>query len=308
MSVDFRKYTHVERMGRTEVCGILDGHVIVQPKLDGSNGCVWCEDGEIRAGSRNRELGQEKDNNNFYNYIINSDDIEVEELRNFLVENPRFIIYGEWMGNVPPFCGKFIGSIKRYLRGGFFIFDVFDVEKGDYVKYDSWSSWLAFYSRKVPVIAEFDNPTNADIESCIEKCGYNLPDGVMGEGIVIKSEPTFRDKYGNIQIAKIVRDEYRQEKSKPKVAPAAGDIEQEFVYKYVTDAFLDKCRNKVEQACGVDSFDYRNKKQMGMMISLAWKDAVDENMFDFVKKKKPVVNFATLNSLISARVRKFLGL
>lgn len=37
--------------------------------------------------------------------------------------------------------------------------------------------------------------------------------------------------------------------------------------------------------CGDDVFDYRNKKHMGMMISLAWKDSVEENVFDFVKKK-----------------------
>ena len=78
--------------------------------------------------------------------------------------------------------------------------------------------------------------------------------------------------------------------------------------KYVTDAFLDKCQNKVLQACGDDAFDYRNKKHMGMMISLAWKDAVEENIFDFIKKKKPTINFGQLNGLINARVRQFLNL
>lgn len=308
MAIEFRKYTHVERIGRDEVAAILDGHVVVQPKLDGSNACVWCVDGEIHAGSRTREVSENKDNANFYNYILNTDDIEVEELRSFLIENPNLIAYGEWLGNCYPFCGKFVGAIKRYLCGGFFIFDVFDIDKGDYVPYHNWSEWLSFYSRKVPAIAEFDNPTMEQIESCIEKNGYNLPDGVLGEGIVIKQEPSLRDQYGNIQIAKIVRDEYKQDKAKPKKVYADGDVEQEFVDKYVTDAFLDKCRNKVLQACGDDAFDYRNKKHMGMFVSLAWSDAVSENVFDFVKKKKPIINFGTLNGLVNARVRQFLNL
>ena len=45
-----------------------------------------------------------------------------------------------------------------------------------------------------------------------------------------------------------------------------------------------------------------------MMINLAWKDSVEENIFDFIKKKKPTVNFGQLNGLVNARVRQFLKL
>ena len=306
MCAQFRKYTHIQKIDRDEVDGILNGHIIVQPKLDGSNSIVYSRDGEVYCGSRSRELTIEKDNAGFDDYILNSDDPEVMELRNFVIENPKYMVYGEWLGGVNG--RRFTGSIKRYIEGGFFVFDVFDIDKGEYVPYSSWSEWLAFYHRKVPVIGEFDNPTEDDIASCLDKCGYNLPDGVLGEGICIKQEPSFRDVYGNIQIAKIVRDEFRQDKSKPKKVYANGDTEQEFVDTYVTDAFLDKCQNKVLQACGDDKFDYRNKKHMGMLISLTWQDAIDENIYDFVKKKKPIINFGTLNGLIAARVRKFLNL
>lgn len=303
---DFRKYTHVERIDRDECVGILQNHIVVQPKLDGSNAVVYMHNGTIECGSRTRELTEDKDNAGFREYILNSDDIEIIELRDFVVAHPDYMIYGEWLSGIDG--RKLTGSIKRYLEGGFFIFDVFDVEQGTYLPYHEWVSALSFYHRVVPLIAEFDNPTNEQIVACIDQNGYNLPEGVLGEGIVIKAEPSFRDAYGNIQIAKIVRDEYKQEKSKPKRVYTDGDTEQEFVDKYVTDAFLDKCQNKVLQACGDDKFDYRNKKHMGMLISLAWKDSVEENIFDFVKKKKPTINFGTLNGLIAARVRKFLNL
>lgn len=308
MSV-FRSYTHVERIDRDECAGILQNHIIIQAKLDGSNSLVYSRDGEVYCGSRTRELSDTKDNANFRNYILTSEDEEVAALREYVLAHPNYIVYGEMLGHVPPYTTKFIGSIKNYLRGGFFIFDVFDTDEGTYLPYHEWEPEIsAFYSRVVPLIAEFDNPTNEQIAECIDKNGYNLPDGVLGEGIVIKAEPSFRDKWGNIQIAKIVRDEYKQDKAKPKKVYADGDVEQEFVDKYVTDAFLDKCRNKVLQVCGDDKFDYRNKKHMGMLISLTWQDAIDENIYDFVKKKKPIINFGTLNGLIAARVRKFLNL
>lgn len=306
---NFRAYTHVERIDRDECAGILQNHIVVQAKLDGSNSLVYSRNGEIYCGSRTRELSDTKDNANFRNYILTSEDEEIATLREYVLAHPNYIVYGEWLGNVAPYTTKFVGSIKRYLEGGFFIFDVFDIDAATYLPYHEWEPEISvFYSRVVPLIAEFDNPTNEQIAECIDKNGYNLPDGVLGEGIVIKAEPSFRDKWGNIQIAKIVRDEYKQDKAKPKKVYADSDVEQEFVDKYVTDAFLDKCRNKVLQACGDDAFDYRNKKHMGMMISLAWKDAVEENIFDFVKKKKPTINFGTLNGLVNARVRKFLNL
>lgn len=306
---DFRKYTHVERIDRDECAGILQNHIIVQPKLDGSNSLVYSRDGEIYTGSRTRELGEDKDNAGFNAYILSSNEPRIVNLRAFVLAHPQYIVYGEWLGNCAPYCGKFVGSIKRYLNGGFYIFDVFDIEQGTYLPYHEWEPMIAaFYDRIVPLIAEFDNPTNEQIAACIDQNGFNLPEGVLGEGIVIKAEPSFRDKWGNIQIAKIVRDEYKQDKSKPKKVYTDGDTEQEFVDKYVTDAFIDKCLNKVLQVCGDDKFDYRNKKHMGMLISLTWQDAVDENIFDFVKKKKPTINFGTLNGLIAARVRKFLNL
>lgn len=224
-----------------------------------------------------------------------------------LFNHENYIIYGEWLGGCEG--SKFLGSIKTYLEGGFFIFDVFDVEAGTYLDYAVWEPMIAaFYHRVVPQIALLDHPTEQEVESYLDKCGFNLPDGALGEGIVIKAQPAFRDVYGNIQIAKIVREEHRENKAKPKKEYTAGEVEQEFVDKYVTAAFMDKCLNKVLQVCGDDKFDYRNKKHMGMLISLTWQDAVDENIFDFVKKKKPTINFGTLNGLIAARIRKFLNL
>lgn len=305
---NYRSYTHLEKVGKADVDGILNGVVSIQSKIDGTNAVVFNHNGQVYCGSRKRELSETSDNAGFRDYILNSDDVEIAALRQFVLDHENYIIYGEYLGG----CDgrKFIGSIKNYLEGGFFIFDVFDVEIGTYLDYAVWEPMIAaFYHRIVPQIALLDHPTEQEVESYLDKCGFNLPDGVLGEGIVIKAQPAFRDVYGNIQIAKIVREEHRENKAKPKKEYTAGEIEQEFVDKYVTAAFMDKCRNKVLQACGADEFDTKNGKMIGMFLNLIVSDAIEEEIYDYIKRKKfPVINFGHLKGSIQSAGRKFLGL
>ena len=53
-----------------ETDGIELGKVYVFPKIDGTNGSVWIDDGIIKAGSRNRELTLDNDNAGFYLSLI----------------------------------------------------------------------------------------------------------------------------------------------------------------------------------------------------------------------------------------------
>ena len=143
MCAQFRKYTHIQKIDRDEVKGILAGHCVVQPKLDGSNSLVYSRNGEIYTGSRTRELGGEKDNAGFDTYIHSSNEPRIVKLRAFVLAHPEYIVYGEWLGNVNPYCGKFIGSIKRYLEGGFYIFDVFSIPDATYLPYNEWEPMIA---------------------------------------------------------------------------------------------------------------------------------------------------------------------
>lgn len=62
----YKSYTHVLRIDKNEVRGILCGDVVVMPKLDGTNACLFMKDGAVHAGSRHREINANKDNANFY--------------------------------------------------------------------------------------------------------------------------------------------------------------------------------------------------------------------------------------------------
>ena len=79
----FVKYQHLEKFGTTEVERIELGECYIFPKIDGTNSSVWIENGEVKAGSRNRELSLEKDNAGFFEWVLKQ-----ENIKNFLLENP----------------------------------------------------------------------------------------------------------------------------------------------------------------------------------------------------------------------------
>lgn len=305
----FKSYTHLERINKVEE--MLDNVVILQPKLDGTCAEVYARNGEVYCGSRSRELKEGKDNANFRNYILNSTDVEIAALRGFVLTHENYIVYGEWIGGIKDFSNKFVGSFKNYKEGGFFVFDVFDIERGDYLDYTEWEPMLSrFYHRIVPVIATLHCPTVDDVVEYIDQCTYNVIDDNPGEGIVIKAQPTARDKFGNVMIGKLVRDEFKRSKSKPKKQYNPSETIAEFVETFVTESFMDKCRNKVLLACGDDEFDTSNKKHVGMFISLVVNDVINEEMFGFLKKKRfnVVIDFSQLRVNIQNVARDFLGL
>ena len=49
--MEYRGYQHIERLGTSEVEGILNGEVYVYPKLDGTNGQAWSDGNTIFVGS-----------------------------------------------------------------------------------------------------------------------------------------------------------------------------------------------------------------------------------------------------------------
>ena len=311
---NYRSYTHLEKLDKDVVKDILHcNHIIIQAKLDGSNACVWdAGDGTVACGSRKRNLSATSDNGGFYNYINTSTDPEVGFLRNFCKDHPDYIVYGEFLG-VPG--QKLLGTIKDYVESGFFIFDVFDASTGEYLPYATWSKFFENnYHRVVPLIADLDHvDSNITIETLIDayadKTNFNMPDGMRGEGLVIKAEPSYRDIYGNIQIGKIVLDEFHARKKQKVKAPAmtADECINAFVENYCTAAFMAKEQNKVMLALGMDEWENKGKC-IGMTIQGCLNELMQEEFWDYFKKHLVVLDLAALKYAIEVKVRKFLGL
>lgn len=69
--MNFKKYQHIEKLGTTEVEGILEGQVSLFYKIDGTNSCIFLkDDNTLGFGSRTRELTLDKDNGGFYASIL----------------------------------------------------------------------------------------------------------------------------------------------------------------------------------------------------------------------------------------------
>ena len=299
--MSYRSYTHVLRIDKDEVAGILSGDVVVMPKLDGTNASLFVKDGVIFAGSRHRQLQEGKDNADFRKSLIEKGEELFPQVLNYLSEHPNHIVYGEWLG-APG--NSFPGYIKSYLNQGFFVFDVYDLDTESYIPYDVYSSAFGDYDNLIPVIGKFHNPTREEIEKCLDNTDYNLAPGSKGEGIVIKNYD-FRDNWGNIQIAKIVRDEYLQEKSTKKVV--AGNNEEAFVNKFCTDAFMSKCQAKVMTILEMEEWE-NNKKTIGIFLNLCLNDLMEEEFWDFFKKKKGEVNLSVISHLTFTVARSYLKL
>lgn len=225
------------------------------------------------------------------------------------------IVYGEWLG-LPG--NKMVGHIKTYLESGFYPFDVKaltteydqdfhsgfaspDAELYRVLQEISGDHFLAPY-------AVFDNPTKEQIVAEIDKNHFDLPDYAIGEGIVIKNYD-FKSKYGHHEFAKIVREEYKQDKAKKKSSVASNaDIEKTIVDMYVTNADMEKCRQKALVLLEREEWE-NESKAIGMFMTMLFRDLVEEEMFDIIKKlHRPTVDFKVLEDNVKRKAKDFLRL
>lgn len=315
--MQFHKYFHVIRYGKPEVDGYLRGHVYVQSKVDGTNAQIYMRDGQIKCGSRTRELTLDNDNGGFYNYVLNSNDNTATAIRDFLAKHQDITVYGEWIGGIRG--AKMLGSIRKYNEGGFYGFDVRrdpeTANENDNVGYLSPDDDVykeiqsALGNHWIPFIAYFDNPTEQEIIDCLDN-HFNLPDDVLAEGIVIKNYD-YRDVYGHHQMAKIVRDEFRENKGHKNKNTVITDIEQSIADEFVTDADMKKMMNKVLIQLDADEFDNRNGKMIGIFLNGIYNDLIQEEIVEILLSKKyrsATINFSILKKAVQEKGRKYIGL
>lgn len=304
----YKSFTHVERLGKEETDGILAGTCYISPKLDGTNAVVWSKDGEVRAGSRTRELTIENDNAGFYAWT-QSEDEEAVKVRELVTGNTHIILYGEFgVGRV--------ANIKDYdteAHNKLWIFDAFDTITQTYLHPDVLKNMCAAFGLENYVLpsVKIENPTQEQIKDLAERNHFLLTNANhAGEGMVIRN-PNFRNKWGNYVIAKFVRDEYLQRKAQKenKSISKRFDCEQEIIDYYVTDAELAKAKAKIILALGLEEFDKKNGKCVGMFLNLVFNDAVLAEIADICKRwKRPVINFQELSNLCNIKAREYIDL
>jgi len=284
---------HVERFGNDEVQGIEFGDCFIFPKLDGTNASTWIEDGEVKAGSRNRELSINDDNAGFCKDISNC-----PKIKSFHDKHRGLVLYGEWL--VPH-------SFKKYQESAwrkFYIFDVYSKVSEEYLSYNEYVPLLEEFSIDyIPAIAEIKNASYESLLKIVDKNTFLVIDGQgTGEGIVIKNYE-YKNRFGRNTFAKIVTNHFKEKHIKefgtPKIL-ATKMVEDEIVCKYVTKHLVNKVKAKIELIEGGWSSRY-----IPRLLQTVYYDLINEELWNVVKEmKNPTINFKTLSLLTINRIKE----
>lgn len=308
--MEYKSYQHIEKIGREDCEGVLNGTVYVQPKIDGTNSCVWFgADGNIHAGSRSRELTLEKDNAKFYETIRSNVGLKL-----YLTAYPERIIYGEWL--VPH-------TLKSYMPDAwkkFYIFDVYDTDNYRYLPYEEYEPELAEFIINepnveiIPVLKKLENPTMEDLTKCLNENHYlMIDDKTIGEGIVLKNYD-YKNKYGRTIWGKIVAEEFfgtkEKLRSKNHEAKQSDEFEEAIANKYITEPVIRKEFAKVMNEVAPDGAINRENhgKIVGMTLNAVYDSFLREDLVDVVKKNKRCkIDFVAMKKHSDKRVKEVLG-
>ena len=286
----FNKYQHLEKFGTIETEGIENGMCYIFPKLDGTNGSVW-KDGEIKAGSRNRELSVDSDNAGFYNYVLNN-----KKYYDFFNKH-NLRLYGEWL--VPHTLKTYRGDAWRK----FYVFDVMNEDR--YLTYEEYTPLLGeFGIEYIPAMCKVKNPTQEKLFELLDKNTFLIKDGQgSGEGIVIKNYD-YKNRFGRVTWAKLVKNEFKDKLSKNDMfgvteVKCKFEIEQKIIDKFVTPHLIEKEYSKIVNESGWSS------KFIPKLIGVVFYCLIKEEMWNILQEfKKPLIDFKKLNGLCTEKIKE----
>lgn len=295
--MNFRKYQHIERFGGTTVENIELGECFIFPKIDGSNSSVYLDSkGNIKAGSRKRELTLNNDNSGFYAYILKN-----ENIKNYLRKHPNHRLYGEWLVS---------HSLKTYRDDAwrkFYIFDVcIDINEEiiEYIPYDIYKPLLdEFYLDYIPPLTIIKNGSYEQFLKCLENNFFLIENGKgNGEGIIIKNY-NFYNSFGNQIWAKIVTNEFKEKHAREMGSPVISNdyiIEEKIVGQFCTEAFIEKEFTKIINAKG--GFESRDIPEL---LGRIWYEFIVEESWNIIKHfKNPVINYRLLHNLVVKKIKE----
>jgi len=270
----FEKYNHVETLGSAATQGILNGICYVFEKMDDSNGSIWLDDsGNIKAGSRNRELSEFQDNYGFYKYVQSNNSLKI-----FLEKFPKgTIAYGEWM--IPH-------TIKDYPQSYWNTFRIFDVKvNGKFEPFDEWVEFAEGLVDYVPLVNIFHHTLTSNRAQEIAN--------TYSEGVIVKNYD-FINKFKNQCSAKVISSSFYSKKGVKQEYTIDNSLEFKIVKKYLTTHLIYKSKDKLQ----CDELDRKK------LINLIWYDFINEELFDILEKERnPAIDFKRLKSVVVCNIK-----
>jgi hypothetical protein len=282
MTNQFRTYDKVERLGKEEVEGILNGTVYVFEKIDGANvSLYWDEENGLVICSHNNIVYSDKFGGNFRGIVeyVKANPNIIQMCK----DHPSWIYYGEWLV-------KHTIDYPTNVKNIIWFFDVYSRDTNHYVHYETYTTALKIYGvNYANALAILENPTVEDLKQYLK---VNQFEGKPEqEGIVLKNY-AFINKYGRTQWAKVVNEVFKEVKYEPKDKEA---IEIKLAERYVTEARVEKMMNKILDGESIDGKLTReglSEKDTSQLLGRVWNDVIQEEIWDILRKEKnPTINF-----------------
>lgn len=289
----FKKYMHIERYGNDGVQGIEFGKCYIFPKLDGTNSSIWSENNCIlKTGSRNRELSFNNDNAGFYKHTIKN-----KKMHKFLENHSNLRLYIEWL--VPH-------SLKTYEKDAWnhsYVIDVFNDNTDKYLSYDIYKPILEKYGiNYIPAMSILKNSDYSNLLVELQNNKFLIKEGEgIGEGIVIKNYD-FINKFGNMIYAKIVTNYFKEKHIRimgPSVKKFKEILEQKVIDECITNHLVNKVYAKI-----VNKNNGWNSKYVPDLFNNIYYDLINEEIWNFIKLKKPTINFKTLYIIMVTKIKE----
>jgi len=299
------RYQHVERLGNSEVQGILQGRVLIQEKLDGANLTIaWDQETNdfIICSRQNPVYHSGECHNKSFNRVVEYIKNE-PQFKALFEEHPYVMLRCEYLT-------KHKVPIKEEFNGKAVIYDVEQVFCGQdedineapryaYVPYDNYAPMREKYSNLLWLTAAVaENPTIEELQD------WSKGDSEFfeyREGIVIKNY-SFTNKYGRTKWGKVISpvfDAKKALKARPKLEP--GELEQAFVDKFVTPGYVEKEIHKIRDEKGEVS-----TKDMGQIIGKVPYELFQDEMWRFLGKSNAgVFNFRVWRAATIEKVREY---
>lgn len=286
-----RRYHHLERLGNLEVEGLLDQpEVIVTEKVDGANLTVaWDDEDGLIIASRNQAIwakGAMLKNFNGASEHIQKDLPGLVEY----VKQTGAVVRGEWMV-------RHTILYSEHVYGKFIAFDV-ENKEGEFVHPDAWVPHLkAVGCLVVPELGRFVGPVDAETISALSQ-GESLVGGKEREGCVVKAYG-YKNRHGRTTWGKVVSADFKERAAAKFGANRFESREAKFVADCVTSSLVHKILDKIKDEKGEVTV-----RDMSRLISTAWFDAFQEELYSFVKKQKiKTFDFGYARKLSDEKVR-----
>jgi len=285
------KYQHVARLSTDDTEGLLNGEIIVMPKIDGANMTIaWTEeDGHIIASRNSVKSVGGKPAVGFrgaVQYMLNHPGL--------MELSKQFIIRGEWLV-------KHTILYPSEIMNNFYVFDIQRYKDNSYVHPDEYIPLLIKHDIKyIPVLTRLTNPTPEELTKLVKGPSEFQELSGQKEGIVIKRYD-FVNRYGRTQWGKIVDKDFRQKNKIAFNAPGKNvEIEVAFAATYVTQNLVLKTIEKIK----TENDGEVNIKMMGQIIDRVWYDLFHEELWTFVKKRRVAeFNFRKARSICNDAIR-----